>query len=145
MTQGPPPYTVVVGVDGSDQPSSALAWAIDEARCRRGRVVAVHAWMMPEDWQLMPLVISDTDERRLEAERRLQAAVASIDAGEVPVEQLAIEGDARTVLVDAADGAQLLVVGAHGRNAIARAVLGSTSTYCIHHAPVPVTVVPAGN
>jgi hypothetical protein len=44
--------------------------------------------------------------------------------------------------VDACTDAQLLVVGTRGRSVIGRAVLGSTSSYCAHHAPCPVIVVP---
>lgn len=48
------------------------------------------------------------------------------------------------MLVDRAAGARLLVVGSRGRGRIAGLFLGSTSTHCAHHSPVPVAIVPDG-
>ena len=48
---------------------------------------------------------------------------------------------ARTVL-DAAKGAQLLVVGTNGRGVFNRLLLGSVSRQCVHHADGPIVVVP---
>lgn len=54
-----------------------------------------------------------------------------------------IEGDARNVLCDAVEKhhASVLVVGSHGYGAIKRAVLGSVSDYCAHHAHCTVMIV----
>ncbi|CAL4891766.1 unnamed protein product [Urochloa decumbens] len=55
----------------------------------------------------------------------------------------ALEGDARNVLCDAVERhhAEMLVVGSHGYGAIKRAVLGSVSDYCAHHAHCTVMIV----
>ncbi|KAF7804854.1 universal stress protein PHOS34-like [Senna tora] len=54
-----------------------------------------------------------------------------------------IEGDARNVLCDAVDKhhASILVVGSHAYGTIKRAVLGSVSDYCAHHAHCTVMIV----
>ena len=52
-----------------------------------------------------------------------------------------VEGNASRVLVDASAGAELLVVGSRGYGAVTDALLGSVSTYCVHHAHGPVTVI----
>ncbi|KAG8389483.1 hypothetical protein BUALT_Bualt02G0234100 [Buddleja alternifolia] len=54
-----------------------------------------------------------------------------------------VQGDAGNVLCEAVEKhhASVLVVGNHGYGAIKRAVLGSVSDYCAHHAHCSVTIV----
>ena len=58
-----------------------------------------------------------------------------------------VQGDASEALLEAATGADLLVVGNRGRGALKEALLGSTSGRVADHAPCPVVIVrahPAG-
>ena len=57
----------------------------------------------------------------------------------VRVETLA--GTPAGVLVDKAQGADLLVVGHRGRGGFASALLGSVGMHCALYAPCPVTIV----
>ena len=52
-----------------------------------------------------------------------------------------VEGRAGPLLVDAAEGADLLVVGSRGHGGLAEALLGSVGQYCVHHAPCPVVIM----
>jgi nucleotide-binding universal stress UspA family protein len=54
-----------------------------------------------------------------------------------------VEGEPRSVLCGAAEKhrTDLLVVGSHGYGAIKRALLGSVSDYCAHHAHCSVMIV----
>jgi nucleotide-binding universal stress UspA family protein len=45
------------------------------------------------------------------------------------------------VVVDAAEGADLLVVGNRGHGGLAEALLGSVGQYCVRHAPCPVVIM----
>jgi nucleotide-binding universal stress UspA family protein len=50
-------------------------------------------------------------------------------------------GQAADVLMEASEGADLLVVDSRGHNALTEALLGSVSRYCVHHAQCPVVVM----
>jgi nucleotide-binding universal stress UspA family protein len=59
----------------------------------------------------------------------------------VEVREHVMVGNTAQVLLNAAADADLLVVGNHGHGGFARALLGSVSQHCVHHAPCPVLVV----
>ncbi|HET9608013.1 MAG TPA: universal stress protein [Acidimicrobiales bacterium] len=40
-----------------------------------------------------------------------------------------------------AEGADMLVVGSHGRSGLSRLMLGSVAMACVNHAPCPVVVI----
>eukprot|EP00294_Goniomonas_avonlea_P014161 CAMPEP_0114546966 /NCGR_PEP_ID=MMETSP0114-20121206/4214_1 /TAXON_ID=31324 /ORGANISM="Goniomonas sp, Strain m" /LENGTH=171 /DNA_ID=CAMNT_0001731493 /DNA_START=31 /DNA_END=546 /DNA_ORIENTATION=- len=65
------------------------------------------------------------------------------DQAHVPHEAALLRGDCRDALVDGCKELKIdtLVVGSRGLGAVKRAVLGSVSTYCVHHCHVPVVVV----
>jgi nucleotide-binding universal stress UspA family protein len=64
------------------------------------------------------------------------------DAG-CSAEARVMKGDARDALVDMARsmGADLVVVGSHGRSGLAKLVMGSVATHVVTHAPCSVLVV----
>jgi nucleotide-binding universal stress UspA family protein len=59
----------------------------------------------------------------------------------VKVDGVVTEGPAGSVLVQAAEGADLLVVGSRGHGGFVGLLLGSVSQQCVTHAPCPVLVV----
>ena len=63
------------------------------------------------------------------------------DYPEVVVRRQVTQGAPWGALLDAASGAQLLVVGARGRGGLRGMTLGSVSLALLHHAPCPVAVV----
>ena len=60
------------------------------------------------------------------------------------VEPLVVYGHAADVLVRAAEGADLLVVGSRGHGGFAGMLLGSISQHCVQHAPCPVLILRDG-
>jgi nucleotide-binding universal stress UspA family protein len=58
-----------------------------------------------------------------------------------PLESVPFFGDAGIVLPTGAD--EQIVMGTHGRTGVKSALLGSVATAVMHHAGLPVTVVPA--
>ena len=59
----------------------------------------------------------------------------------VPVTVEARIGTPGQVLLEAARGADELVLGHRGRGVVGSALLGSVGLHCVLHAPCPVTVV----
>jgi len=148
--------TIVVGVDGSEPSHEALRWAVAEARLRDARVVAVHVWaFVPPtpigDPGMLPMPAGDypgqLEAERAAAQAELDEALAAAfpDGAPSQVEARLAEGDASEALVEEAAGADLLVVGSHGRSGIASALLGSVSRHVVSHAPCPVVVVKASS
>ena len=143
--------TIVVGVDPSTAGRKAIAFALGEALVRGAEVVAVRAWTMPPFSLHYPIASPDADvERQMAAEatslveHQLKLAMEEVPGADaVPTRAVVVHGPAAPVLVEAASGAELLVVGSRGLNALSRAVLGSVSASVLHHAAVPVAVVPA--
>ncbi|WP_410644328.1 universal stress protein [Amycolatopsis sp. lyj-346] len=136
---------VVAGVDGSATSEQAIAAAFEEASSRRAPLVAVHAWAdgTYEDFhgtqRIMPQRESaEKDEERLLAQR-LAGWQEKYPA--VEVRRVLRRDRPRHALLDAAETAQLVVVGSCGRGGFTGMLLGSTSQALVQHAACPVLVV----
>lgn len=133
---------LVVGVDGSPSSHAALRWAVRYAGLIGAEVDAVAAWDLPgaRNWSA-PAVDTEFDEEQ--AERGLVEEVREVlgDSGTSQVHERLVRGDPVDVLLDAAEGAEALVVGSRGRGGFRRALLGSVSHQCAIHARCPVVIV----
>ncbi|MGJ7906540.1 universal stress protein [Actinopolyspora sp. H202] len=135
---------VVVGVDGSGPGELALRWAFDMASARSTEIMAVHAWHDLVVGELWTRAQADKTWESVRAdEQRLLAEVLAgwrEDYPDVPVHEIVGYGKPARLLLEQADNAQLVVVGARGRGGLAGLLLGSTSQTLLHHAPCPVVV-----
>ncbi len=132
---------IVVGVDGSESSARALEWAIQEARRRPAVVDVVTAWTFPMvEGYAITHSVDDVEEGAREVMGAAMSQVAE-EAPEVVVRGETTDGAAGPVLVEAARGADLLVVGSRGVGGLERVFLGSVSTYCGRHAPCSVMIV----
>jgi nucleotide-binding universal stress UspA family protein len=137
---------IVVGVDDSPSSKAALLWAMRQAELTGAAVEAVMAWHYPMTLNRAAwAVITPDDVAKIGAlfARQLSGAIAEAAAphSQVQVSAAVRQGNAAQVLLDAADGADLLVVGSRGHGGFAGALLGSVSQHCVHHASCPVVVV----
>ncbi|KAB5527438.1 hypothetical protein DKX38_021285 [Salix brachista] len=156
---------MVVGIDDSEHSTYGLEWTLDHfftpslSSNSLFKLVVVHAkpsassavgFAGPGAGEILPFVESDlkkTAARVVEKAKEICTSKsvyiisASLQASDVIFE--VVEGDARNVLCEAVDKhhASILVVGNHGYGAIKRAVLGSVSDYCAHHAHCTVMIV----
>lgn len=140
---------VLLGVDGSPEGEAAVEFAFVEASLRGVDLVALRAW---NNWtgpiggpaDPLPLVY-DVEMLRDEEERTMAEALSGWQAKypDVTVHRRLVQAYTRPALIEAAEEAQLLVVGARGRGGFAGLLLGSVSQAVLHHAPCPVAVVRA--
>ena len=133
---------IVVGVDGSPSSMAALRWAILQAELTGCDVEAVIAWRLPSRYGFAAVTDRATDFEG-DARKILADALNEVSSvkPDVLIRSSVAEGHPAEVLVRAARGADMLVVGSRGHGGFTEAVLGSVSQHCVHHAPCPVLVI----
>ena len=136
---------IVVAVDGSDTAQRALRWALAEGRARKATVEVVHAWQVPYAGYY-PHTIGVFDPAVYEAASRqvLDEALAAADTDGLPepIKRTSRRGCAAAGILDAAEDADLLVLGSRGLGGVKGMLLGSVTMQATHHARCPVVVVP---
>jgi nucleotide-binding universal stress UspA family protein len=139
--QGDEEHRIVVGVDGFESSKAALRWAIRQAELTGAVVEAVTAWHVPVGTSWVP--VADMPDYQEDACAVLAEAIDEMCAidPDVQVCPRVVEGRAGPVLVDAADGADLLVVGSMGHRGLVETLLGSVGQYCAHNAACPVVII----
>lgn len=142
VTDGPV-RRIVVGIDGSDTAALALDWALGAARAHGATLEVTHVWHPSYVTPLDPYVPTAVEALETNAHRLLDEVVDAADTEGVELVRTCEIGPAGRVLVERAAEADLVVVGARGHSTIGGMVLGSVSQQVVHHAPVPVVVVPA--
>jgi nucleotide-binding universal stress UspA family protein len=138
---------ILVGHDGSAHSGAALRCGISLAERFGRRLHVVRTWAMssaprPESWEpgyVPPL--ADYEQAVLKSLTR-DVEAAGLTPGK-DVELHVVHGAPARRLVEASDGADLLVVARRGRGGFAGLGLGSVTDQVIRHAACPVVVVPA--
>lgn len=132
---------IVVGVDGSSSSLQALRWAMQQARRTGDEVHAVISWMPPTTygWALGTPDIDWPANARQVLDDALASTVTAEEAA--GMHRHVIRGHPAQALLDAADGAELLVVGSRGHGGFGGMLLGSVSQHVIAHSPCPVVVI----
>ncbi|MBK9179666.1 MAG: universal stress protein [Acidimicrobiales bacterium] len=136
---------MVVGVDGSEGSLAALRWAHQEAKLRGDELDVVMVWTYPYRGRRTGMS-EPSDDMELEAAQALEAAMDRFraelgDDHSVAVHGRLVEGGPAAALLEAADGADLLVVGSRGHGGFASLLLGSVSHQVAHHAVCPVAII----
>ena len=138
--------TVAVAYDGRPESVAALATAEDLAR-RLGARLVILAVHVPVVSTFAGAGLAYTNaEFDADSQQRLEADVERVVEGisGVEIEARVMSGPAAQTLVDAAAGADLLVMGSRGYGAVRGVLLGSVSRHVVDHPPCPVLVVPRG-
>lgn len=131
---------IVVGVDGSLPSQQALRWAAQLAAMSGAHLEAVAAWDYPSMYGWAPGPEWDP---AADAEKGLTASVDEVFGASRPADmRLTVqEGYPAKVLLDASDGALMLIVGSRGHGGFAGILLGSVSASVAEHATCPVLVI----
>ena len=143
-----PAGAVVVGVADS-QDTQPLDWAADRAARERRPLVLVHAtgslgttgtvWLTEPDAGASPVVQQlRSAGLAVLAEAKAHVAARHPDLSVVPVVRLA---DPREAILDAAEQADLVVVGSRGRGPLRSRLLGSVGIAVTERSPRPVVIV----
>ena len=130
---------VLVGIDGSPVSQLATEIAFDEASRRHVDLIALHAWsdtgvldFPGMDWSMMKASEDEVLAERLAGwqERYPDVKVHRQVVCDRPARQL----------IEHSEGAQLVVIGSHGRGGFAGMLLGSVSAAVVQSARMPVIV-----
>jgi nucleotide-binding universal stress UspA family protein len=131
---------IVVGMDGSLGSTRALRWSLEEAEVRSASVEAIYAWQYPP---IGSFLLGPAEGFEMAGREIADAATeyGGTWAPDVPFAAMPRFGATVPTLLDASNGAGLLVVGARGHGGFADALLGSVAHQCARHAGCPVVVV----
>lgn len=139
---------ILVPMDFSESSTAAVEVAITYARVFKANVELLHVladptYVLPAPLEVVTFPI-DMDRISAEVEKRLGTEVERIRAAGVPCESSTLMGRPHTEIVDHAKktGADLIVMGTHGRSGLSHAIMGSVAERVLHKAPCPVLVVP---
>ncbi|KND28280.1 universal stress protein [Streptomyces acidiscabies] len=133
-----PQGRVVVGIG---ERGAALDFAVEEARLRHAALDAVRAWRCPaRESTDHPLLAGEP--ARLHEQHAVEALDRALKNAPATVNRRTVEGPARTVLLAASHGADLLVVGARRHPGHLGLQLGRVAHAVLHHSPCAVAVVP---
>lgn len=141
----PPPVggVIAVAVDGSESSPAALRWAAAQAIDRDARLRVISVWERIT-WSTGPRVVDPglTDDERALALLRASVEEAVPEAADrVEYRPVHAEEHVSSHILDAADGAGLLVMGSRGRGGFTGLLLGSVSQRCLEASEIPVAII----
>ncbi|MDQ7820337.1 MAG: universal stress protein [Armatimonadota bacterium] len=138
---------ILAATDFSPGAERALLWARTLADAFGAELVILHvldlslagAAGLPTELAAMPAVGQLMDRLRSEA----SSEMTKLAARHPRARTLLREGSPRTTILDVARevGADLIVVGTHGRTGLAHVFFGSVAEHVVRHSPVPVLTV----
>lgn len=141
--------TFVVGIDGSDESVDALRWTIAAAGADH-HVHAVTVWTYPVavggglGYGAGTTPVLAFDEIEQGAQATLDGVIEQVDSSGVDLTHATLMAPSPSAgLVEAAQDADLLVVGTRRHSTMDRVFVGSVAIQCAHHAPCPFVAVPA--
>jgi nucleotide-binding universal stress UspA family protein len=133
--------TILIPTDFSSSSRQALEVATSLAQEHRAKLVIVHVMEPPTIYGEGELVASFDDSDVEEARQQLEAVVPA--DGSLPCEHKLMRGHAAEDILRAAEtsGADLIVMGTHGRTGLTHLLMGSVAENIVRKARCPVLTV----
>lgn len=134
---------IVVGVDGSAESKAGLLWAVHHAEASGSSVTAVLAWSFLDQGQRDDSEPFDATYGADDALESLESIITTTvgTTRAVDIERKVVCDLPVRALLEASEGAALLVLGARGLGGFKALLLGSVSQQCLLHATCPVVIV----
>ncbi len=144
------PKKVLVPTDFGPGSDRAMAYAAELAKSFGAEIVLMHAYEIPmvgfPDGSLVATaeIASRVSEG---AQVGLDRAAAALSMSGVRITKLLKQGPTWRTIVDTAteSGAEMIVMGTHGRHGLPRALLGSVAEKVVRMSPCPVLTVHAND
>ena len=140
------PRRILVATDFSDGSDEALTQAITLAKQTNGEIEIVYVLELGVEEFPFGLTAFGSDLEGLTAyvDRELASRAARAVKEGVPCQTKTLEGSASTEVIQRARhiGAELVVVGTHGRTGLAHILLGSVAEKIVRRSICPVLTVP---
>jgi universal stress protein A len=142
---------ILVPIDFSAPSRAALTYAVALAERLGATLEVLHVWeppryVGPEAVAFVPADVAhpDWEEVRQRVRTEVERLVASV-GGASPARVRVVPGAPRELIPEVAAeiGAELVIMGTHGRSGLARVFLGSVAEAVVRHAPCPVLTLRA--
>lgn len=137
---------ILVPIDFSQHAESVLEWAAHLAREHGSKLVLLHAYHLPVDFQQLEGAYLPPDfwtQVKADAAANLEREAAKLREAGLDVETVVREGYPATAIEEEARArhADLVVIGTKGHSGLKHLLLGSVAERVVQKAPCPVLAV----
>jgi nucleotide-binding universal stress UspA family protein len=137
---------ILVPIDFSPHAEAVLAWASHLAEEHGSRVVLLHVYHLPVEFQQLEGAYLPPDfwsTVKTEAQQTLAQFADQLRAKKIDVEAVVREGYPASIIVEEAEerGADLIVIGTRGLSGFKHLLLGSIAERVVQKAPCAVLTV----
>ncbi len=139
---------ILIAIDLSESSERVIGQMKEFAKALSAKIWLLHVAEPDPDFvghDVDPKVMRDAIAKRFHKEHQeLQRIAEELRATGLDCTALLVQGaTAETILNEAEKlSVDMLVLGSHGKGAVARLLIGSTSEAVLHKSPVPVLIVP---
>lgn len=132
---------IVVGIDGSQSSIDAMFWAARQAELTKATLDVVMTWEWPTSYGwAIPVPDAFDPEAEMRVSLDTNIGLLRPQHADLKINARVMHGHPAPILVEAAKGADLLVVGSRGHGEFVGMLIGSVSEYCATNAQCPVLI-----